>query len=203
MNLDRERLIIFTRYPEPGKTKTRMIPVLGAQGAAQLQRQMTENTLKVSQLVKLQRDLSLTVYFTGGSLTLMQEWLGEDLTYSLQSQGDLGEKLQSALLDSFNQGMTRVVFIGVDCPDLTEAMINQAFESLKTTDLVIGPAVDGGYYLIGLGGNFPQLFQGINWGTEVVFAQTQKVAQQLNLGIDYLPMLADVDRPDDLGRVGF
>lgn len=198
MSLDRERLIIFTRYPEAGKTKTRMIPLLGAQGAAQLQRQMTENTLKTAQSVKLHRNLSLKVYFTGASLTLMQEWLGEDLSYSPQSQGDLGERLQSALLDSYTQGMTKVVFIGIDCPDLTSAIVNQAFESLDTTDVVIGPAVDGGYYLIGIRGNFPELFQGINWGTEVVFAQTQTIAEQLNLVVSYLPILADIDRPEDL-----
>ena len=198
MSLQRERLIIFTRYPEPGKTKTRMIPVLGAHGAAQLQRVMTEATLKIAQEVELKRCLSLVIYFTGGSLTLMQQWLGKDLTYFVQSQGDLGEKLQSALLDSHNHRISKVVFIGVDCPDLNTEILNQAFADLDTSDVVIGPAVDGGYYLIGLSRFLPELFDGITWGTDVVFTQTQKIAQSLGLVVSYLPILRDVDRPEDL-----
>ena len=198
MRVYTERLIIFTRYPEPGQTKTRMIPVLGAHGAAQLQRLMTEATLKTAQEVKLKRCLSLVIYFTGGSLTLMQQWLGEDLTYCSQSPGDLGEKLQSALLDSHNHQMSRVVFIGIDCPDLNADILNQAFADLDTSDVVIGPAVDGGYYLIGLSRFVPELFQGITWGTDLVFAQTQKIAQSLDLVVSYLPILRDVDRPEDL-----
>jgi rSAM/selenodomain-associated transferase 1 len=110
----------------------------------------------------------------------------------------LGEKLQSALLDSHNHRISRVVFIGVDCPDLNTEILDQAFADLDTSDVVIGPAVDGGYYLIGLSRFLPELFDGITWGTDIVFKQTEKIAQSLGLVVNYLPILRDVDRPEDL-----
>ncbi len=198
----RDRLIIFSRYPEPGKTKTRMIPVLGEVGAANLQRQMTEHTLK--QVRKLQRDrsFSLQIYFTGGNQSLMQDWLGTDaaLSYQQQSQGDLGQRMFSAFAQSFSEGSERVVIIGTDCPEIDAEILAQAFDLLSDRDLVLGPAKDGGYYLIGLRYLFAQLFTGIPWGTSEVFLKTQSVAQQLGLRIATLAVLADIDRPEDLER---
>jgi rSAM/selenodomain-associated transferase 1 len=192
------QLIIFTRYPEPGRTKTRMISILGEAGAAMLQKKMTEYTLKkVRQLPSL-LSLSIAVYFTGGNEALIKDWLGNDLLYERQSEGDLGQRMQSAFERAFVRGMTKVVIIGTDCPELTVPILSQAFDGLDRHDLVLGPAVDGGYYLIGLSRLVPELFIGINWGSSEVLAQTKKVARQLNLKVDYLPLLNDVDRPEDL-----
>src|SRR5574341_2031486 len=91
-----ERPIIFTRYPEPGKTKTRLIPVLGAEGAADLQRSMTEQTLLNAKWLKTQRPVSLEVRYEGGSKILMQKWLGQRLTFSPQGDGDLGARIKRA-----------------------------------------------------------------------------------------------------------
>lgn len=194
-----EQLIIFTRYPEPGKTKTRMIPVLGEEGATQLQRQMTEETLKIAHKINSDRSVSLVIYFAGGNKELMQKWLGTDLVYQKQSErGDLGQRMRSAFEESFSQGVKRIVIIGTDCPDLDENIIIQAFKALKQQDLVLGPAADGGYYLIGLSRLVPELFRGINWGTSEVFAQTEAIARQLNLSVSYFCVLQDVDRPEDL-----
>lgn len=197
MNFCSKRLIVFTRYPEPGKTKTRMIPALGAEGAAGLQRQMTEKTIKVAQQLQFFSPVDLAIYFNGGSQELMQAWLG-NLNFYAQSRGDLGEKLRSALEDSFSQGFNRIVVIGIDCPDLTASILAQAFQSLETADLVIGPAVDGGYYLIGLKFLIPEVFQNIDWGTSLVLDQTKTQAEMLSLSIKYLPTLQDIDRPEDL-----
>jgi hypothetical protein len=190
-----EKLIIFTRYPEVGKTKTRMIYELGKQGAALLQKNLTEHTLM--NLQNLQ-NINLTIYFSGGNYNLMQEWLGNNLNFIEQKEGDLGYKMQAAFADSFNNQNERVVLIGTDCPDLNVNIINDAFSKLKNSDLVLGPAADGGYYLIGLSRYIPELFININWGTSEVFRQTQKIANQLNLKSCNLPLLADVDRPEDL-----
>ncbi|ACK73678.1 conserved hypothetical protein [Gloeothece citriformis PCC 7424] len=196
--MDEEELIIFTRYPEPGKTKTRMIPVLGEQGAAELQRQMTEVTLEKAENLKSDRSIRLTLYFTGGNLDLMRKWLGSDLIYQSQCEGDLGQRMATAFERSFLEGIKRIVMIGIDCPQLDQIILNEAFNQLKHQDLVLGQAEDGGYYLIGLSRFIPQLFQGIDWGSDRVFAQTVAIAKQLQLKVSYLPVLRDVDRPEDL-----
>jgi len=147
----RQQLIIFTRYPELGKVKTRMIPALAAKGAEELHRKLAEYTL--------------------GKL---------------------------AGLKNFLQGMTAIAIIGTDCPEIGEKEILAAFEALKTHDMVLGPALDGGYYLIALKQVFPELFDGIPWGTGEVLAKTQTIAAKLALKTAYLPKLADIDRPEDL-----
>lgn len=203
----KERSIIFTRYPEPGKTKTRLIPALGASGAATLQRQMTEHTL--SKVRELQSDcalrthtaspLSVEVRFAGGNLTLMQGWLGSDIVYQPQGEGDLGSRMARSLSSATSGGIERVVIIGTDCPGLNAQLMAQAFQVLYLShDLVLGPAIDGGYYLIGLRCFIPELFCGINWGTAEVLQQTVHIANKLDLSVAYLPQLADVDRPEDL-----
>jgi uncharacterized protein len=195
----RKQLIIFTRYPELGKAKTRMIPVLGEKGAQELHRQLAENTLR--KLAGLSNFLSLIVYYQGGSEEKMVTWLGSHLSYRSQKGKDLGEKMQNAFTDGFAQGITAIAIIGTDCPEIGEKLILEAFEGLKTHDLVLGPAEDGGYYLIGLKQVFPELFQDIPWGTGDVFAETQKIAAKLALKIAYLRKLADIDRPEDLIRL--
>jgi rSAM/selenodomain-associated transferase 1 len=90
------------------------------------------------------------------------------------------------------------IIIGTDCPELTDALLTQAFQALQQTALVLGPATDGGYYLIGLRQMVPDLFQSIAWSTDRVFQQTVMIARNLNLSISALPTLTDVDRPEDL-----
>lgn len=194
----RECLIIFTRYPEPGKTKTRLIPALGAEGAAELQRQMAEDTLARAKKLKASRPLSVEVHFTNGDRNLMQDWLGSEPIYRQQGEGDLGKRMASAFETAFADAMTGVAIVGVDCPDLSVQLMAKAFEVLEQYDLVLGPAQDGGYYLIGLKRLIPELFVGVSWGTSVVRQQTVEIAKGLGLAIAYLPILNDIDRPEDL-----
>lgn len=197
--ISNENLIIFTRYPEPGLTKTRMIPALGAVGAATLQRQMTEHTLLQVQELQGCRPILAEVRFAGGNLPLMQSWLGSNIIYQPQGEGDLGSRMAQSLNSAFQAGMERVVIIGTDCPGLNADLIGCAFDQLNFEhDLVLGPAIDGGYYLIGLRCLVSELFSGINWGTSVVLQQTVDIANRLKLSVAYLPYLADVDRPEDL-----
>jgi uncharacterized protein len=194
----KQHLIIFTRYPEPGKTKTRLIPALGTLGAANLQRQMTEHT--IFQVKELQKAsvISVEVRFVGGDWQLMQDWLGLSLVYQLQGEGSLGDRMARSLFDAFQSGAEKVIIIGTDCPDVNAQILATAFEQLQVFDLVLGPAIDGGYYLIGLRQPIPELFVNIEWGTAQVFQKTVEIAQLLNLSSVYLPTLADVDRPEDL-----
>ena len=194
----KETLIIFSRYPEPGKTKTRMIPALGAEGAANLQRRLSEYTLKQARKLRQLREVEIAVYFTGGNANLMSEWLRDDVNYYQQAEGNLGKKMYSAFIDSFAENNERVVIIGIDCPGVDSNVLNSAFESLQHNDLVLGEAADGGYYLIGLTKSIPELFQNIDWGTDRVLKQTKNIAHQLKLDTHYLTTLSDVDRPEDL-----
>lgn len=194
----KERLIVFTRYPEPGKTKTRLIPALGTQGAADLQRQMTEYTLNQVRKLLTWRSISIEVRYAGGDRQLMQEWLGYDLVYQVQGEGDLGTRMARSHSTAFASSFDSAIIIGTDCPGLKAQLMAEAFDRLLAHDLVLGPAIDGGYYLIGVRRFIPELFALPSWGTAEVFQQTVEIAQNLNLSIAALTPLADVDRPEDL-----
>lgn len=196
--MDENYLIVFTRYPEVGTTKTRIIPVIGAKKAASLQQKMTEHTIDTVKLLSNQFPVKIMVFYTGGDLNLMKNWLGNQYNYVNQGSGDLGERLKIAFQRVFEQTTGKVLIIGTDCPDITSTILKQGFDALKDHDLVLGPATDGGYYLIGIKSLIPELFQGISWGTETVLAETVKIGIQLGLNTAFLPELADIDRPEDL-----
>ncbi|MGB5896593.1 MAG: TIGR04283 family arsenosugar biosynthesis glycosyltransferase [Geitlerinemataceae cyanobacterium] len=196
--LPKDHLIVFTRYPQAGKTKTRLIPALGAPGAARLQRQMTERTVAQAQWLQEQRPVTIEVRFFGGTRSRMRRWLGNRSTYLPQGKGDLGDRLQQAVEMAFAEGSKRVTIVGSDCPGLNTLLFVKAFDGLTDNDLVLGPASDGGYYLIGLRRSIPELFENIDWGTERVLEQTMEIARNLGLSIAELPVLDDVDRPEDL-----
>jgi uncharacterized protein len=187
-------LIIFTRYPIPGQAKTRLIPALGAAGAAQLQRRMTQQTIATAQ----QTPHPIQIEFCGGTIEELRSWLGDELGYVAQATGDLGDRMASAFGQGFAAGHDRVVIIGTDCPGIDRTILNQAFTALVSHDLVLGPAADGGYYLIGLRRPIPELFQSIAWSTDTVCAKTLEIATVLNLTYALLPELSDIDRPEDL-----
>jgi hypothetical protein len=197
-----QRLIIFTRYPEPGKAKTRLIPALGEAGAAALHQQMAEHTIRQAQTLQLQqsagRKLGVEVRFAGGDRDLMQQWLGANWMYTGQGEGDLGDRMARSFQSAFSSGVQQVIIIGTDCPDLNAPLLATAFHTLHQQDLVLGPASDGGYYLIGLRRLIPQLLTGIAWSTATVLEQTLAIAEELNLAIALLPILSDVDYPADL-----
>lgn len=193
-----ERLIVFTRYPEAGTSKTRMIPALGAEGAAELHRAMTSRTLLTVRKACAGRT-GLEVCYAGGTEESMSSWLGPDLCYRPQIQGDLGTRMRKAFEGKFEEGCERVSIVGTDCPELGETIVRKAFAMLRTEDVVVGPTVDGGYYLIGLRRSVPELFEGVAWGTGTVFSTTIALAEDAGLAVGLLPMLRDVDTPDDLG----
>ena len=199
----RERLIFFTRYPEPGRTKTRLIPHLGAEGAAELQRRMTEHILSRIRHLTATRPVSIEIRYDGGNQELMKDWLGTDYIYSPQHTGDLGRRMGRAFEEAFANGVTAAVIIGSDVPGISLKILYQAFNSLQKEDLTLGPANDGGYYLIGLKQlaskrALPKLLTRISWGGASVLEQSVKIAEKMGLKYTLLEKLADVDRPEDL-----
>ena len=195
---ERHHVIVFTRYPRPGTTKTRMIPALGPDGAADLQRRMTLHTLAIVDRVVSPGDVSHEVRYTDGTPAELETMFGTGRTYRKQRRGALGARIAGAFADAFAGGAAAVVAIGCDCPPLEPRIVESAFEELRRRDVVIGPARDGGYYLIGLRGAHPELFQDIAWGTDAVYAQTLAQAARHGLAVGTLPVLDDVDQPHDL-----
>lgn len=194
-----ERLIVFARYPEPGRTKTRLIPALGEAGAADLQRRMTHKVLDEARELKRRRGVAVEVRYAGGDGDAMAAVFGDDLRYRAQVGEGLGARLHGAFVEAFGEGCDRVVTIGSDCPGMTAERLAEAFEGLGRADAVIGPAEDGGYYLIGLNRPVAGLFDdGIEWGSERVLAQTLERAAGLGVSVHRLGELTDVDRPEDL-----
>lgn len=194
-------LLIFTRYPVPGQTKTRLIPALGKEGAALLQRRLTEHCVAIARQLTAIMPLKITVAYTGGTGMQMQQWLGGDLHYHPQGDGNLGDRLWQAFQMAFTQGSEKVMAIGSDCPFLSPDLLHTALIALDTNHVVIGPAQDGGYYLLGLKSpNAPaaNYFHAIDWGTEQVYAQTLAKITQNGDRPYVLPMLSDIDRPEDL-----
>ncbi len=199
MLCNRCRLLVFTRYPEPGRVKTRLISALGPAGAAELHRQMVEHCLwEVRRWLAVDKAVEVEMRFTGGTAAQMRDWLGDGFTYRLQDEGDLGDRLSQACRTAFNEGATQVLIIGTDCPGVNAEILTAASQELPHQDVILGPATDGGYYLIGMQRWMPELFQGIAWSTASVLAETLAIAQRLQLRTQLLTPLSDVDYPADL-----
>ncbi len=194
-----EKLIIFARYPKPGFAKTRLIPALGAEKAAELHRVLTQHAIETAVTLQGTRDVSVEVRFTGGSADEMQAMFGHKaVSFVPQCEGTLGDRLQAAATNAFTGGSQSVILVGTDCPDLSASLISEAFERLGRADVVLGPAIDGGYTLIGMKSPHQELFAGIDWGTERVLAQTLDRCRRQSFTTELLLPLSDVDHPEDL-----
>jgi len=201
MTIQTTQLLIFSKYPTAGKAKTRLIPALGANNSAQLHRRMTEVATKTAQLWRHEDKVTsrqINLYYTGATETDFRDWLGNDLLYSKQSGNDLGKRMGNAFATAFKNNARYAIGVGTDVPALSPALLQQAENSLADHDLILGPAADGGYYLIGLRTFQPELFTNIDWGTKHVLRQTLEIASKLELRVATLPQLNDIDRPEDL-----
>ena len=196
----RRKLIIFTRYPEPGSTKTRLIPALGPEGAADLQQKMTEHAVHTASTLN---NIQIEICYTGATTEAMTDWLGDHLAYEVQHPGDLGDRMQHALYAAFEQGFDHAVIIGIDCPAITSTILETAFDALATCNVVIGPATDGGYYLVGAtrdtkGESLNDIFSDMEWGSAAVFPTTRQRLEDQKTSWHRLAWLNDLDRPEDL-----
>ncbi len=192
------RLVAFTRYPAPGRAKTRLIPRLGPRGASALQRWMTARLLARAGALARRRRLDLEVRFSGGSAARMAALFGAGHRYVSQGRGDLGARMARAVRRGFADGAPAVVIVGTDVPGVTGRTLAAAFTALRQHDVVLGPAVDGGYYLVGLRRPVPGLFSGMPWGTSAVLRRTVSAARRSGATLALLASLADVDEPADV-----
>lgn len=194
------QLIVMTRLPRTGRNKTRLIPALGAEGATAFHERLAHHAIgRASAFCALQPKANLTIRLEGGTSIEGKSWLGSDsLDCREQSPGDLGWRMESAANEAFEEGAEKVVIMGTDCPSVDERVLAKAFDTLKQTDAVFGPAADGGYYLIGLNKPTSSLFREIPWGGERVLEESLAAAKAAGIRTTLLDTLSDVDLPEDL-----
>lgn len=199
MQYPRARLLIFARAPVPGQAKTRLIPALGAEGAARLQQRLTERLVEIMVAQRL-CPLELWVTPDAGRAVFRALQQRQGLSLRVQRGADLGARMAVACEQALRQSDC-VVLIGTDCPALTPELIARTLETLQRKDAVLGPAEDGGYVLFALKRLEPALFKEIPWGTEQVAELTRERMRTLGWTWDELPVLWDLDRPEDLPRL--
>ncbi len=183
-------LIVFTRNPELGKVKTRLAKDIGAEKALMIYEILLEHTSKVIELLPCEK----AIYYS--EAIPKNDYWKTSYKKEVQVGADLGSRMCFAFEKSFDQGYAKAVLIGSDLMDLKEEHITKAFDALDESDVVIGPALDGGYYLIGLKNLNLSIFQHKNWGTNSVLNET--LADLKNSNITLLESLNDIDTYDDL-----
>ncbi len=196
-----ESLAIFAKHPESERVKTRLIPALGPEGAAKLYAHMLQHTLSIASQFRRGRVVQTQIWHAGGrpnpqSVNAL-DTSDDSFTFHAQPDGDLGARMLHAFRVMLREASAAAI-IGTDCPELSAGILHAAFDALKKHEVVVGPATDGGYYLIGLRRPVPSLFCDMKWSTDQVLAETLVRASSLGLSVHLLPMLDDVDEPKDL-----
>jgi rSAM/selenodomain-associated transferase 1 len=191
-----ELLIVFVKAPRAGQVKTRLAGEIGTEAACAAYRRLVEELIQ-----GLHPVANVELRFTPDSArTEIQPWLTKAWTAVPQGMGDLGARLERAFDEAFAAGARRVVVIGSDCPEVMASDITAAWRALRSSDAVIGPATDGGYWLIGLRAPQRTLFRGMSWSTDGVLAETSKRAAVAGLAVHRLRELGDVDTAADWRR---
>lgn len=189
MKSNAQRLIVFLKSPRLGFVKTRLGKSLGNDVALKIYCQLVEQLLeRLSELENVELRVA-----PDDALEECRQWVRPGWDLIPQGEGGLGERLSRAVKDAFDVGFRRVLVIGGDCPDIGLAQIDAAVAALDHDAVVLGPARDGGYWLLGSSHYWPRLFEGIDWSTEKVLAQTLERAQQENLSVSLLEELEDID----------
>jgi rSAM/selenodomain-associated transferase 1 len=197
------RIIIFAKTPVPGTVKTRLIPVLGATGAARLAQRMLVHTVEQALSAQAENNAMTVELCVSPDATDEQwRWAAEHpaITLSQQVQGDLGQRLHEAAARA-TQAKEHVILIGTDCPAITANLLQRAATDLDQHDAVICPTLDGGYALLGLRNAQRSLFCDIPWSTKQVARLTLTRLQALGLSVHRLATLRDIDEAADLAAI--
>lgn len=186
-------LLIFIRNPEYGKVKSRLAAALGDDEALQIYLHLLEKTRQMTLECRAERWL-----FYSDVIQENDAWEADFFRKMQQDQTpDLGRRMQSAFETAFEAGAEKALIIGSDCPDLSAEILEKAFQALDTNDAVLGPASDGGYYLLGLKTMDPALFRDITWSTDTVLQKTLEKLENQSKKYTLLPVLSDIDTERD------
>ena len=191
-------IICFTRVPRPGRTKTRLLPILSGEQCAAL------HTAFLRDLNTLYTGLDCDViisYAPDPDRSALEEVFPAAASFWPQQGEDLGQRMHNAFCRAFQKGYAAVVLTGSDLPELDQSCLAKAFTALETNDVVLGPTSDGGYYLIGMKAPCAQVFQGHPYGGATVWESTMAAIAAANLTVAAAPGLDDVDTPEDLLRL--
>jgi len=192
MTVNPRALIIFARKPEAGKVKTRLAATMGNDKALAIYIRLLEHTRFIADELSCEKYVFLTHERHDDF------WNG--FVHEIQQGDTLGDKLRHAFELLFEKGHEHIIVIGSDCPDITPEIVEEGYLRLTSHDIVIGPAEDGGYYLLGMNKYNAALFQEVKWSSEVVFTQTIEKIDAHNLSYYTMPMLTDVDEEKDLPK---
>ena len=194
----RRAVLLFVKHPQPGKVKTRLAATLGPERAAAIYRTLGEAVLGGLPM----EDKVWVMFDPPERQAEIAEWMrgasgGRELRFVAQAPGDLGTRLIHAFGTAFAEGCEVAAAIGSDCVELSPAHFAEAWQALASHDVVLGPAVDGGYYLLALRAPHPELFRDIAWSTDAVCRETLARAAAAGLRVHLLPTLRDVDTEED------
>jgi rSAM/selenodomain-associated transferase 1 len=191
--MNKEAIIIFLKYPELGRSKTRLAATVGDENALKVYKELLLHTNLIT------KDLNFDKFIFYDKVSSNKMPWGDGLYQTAyQKESDLGGRMEDAFEQLFKRGYERVLIIGSDCYELDQNVIKNAFEKLKDKQVVIGPAKDGGYYLLGLSKMVKPIFNDVSWSTENVYSETVKILNSLNIEHDTTPTLSDIDVFDDL-----
>ncbi len=190
-------LIVFVKCPDKGKVKSRLSGTFSEESVVELYKCFVEDVLDAVGSAGFK---PLVAFYPAGEMYGITTWLGSGYNYFPQTGADLGERMKNAFLRVFAQGSPRAVIIGSDIPELKGEIIKDAFESLRSHDVVIGPAFDGGYYLIGFSRDsfVPRIFEDMTWSADTVFSRTIDILNNEGRNVCVMPSERDIDRPEDV-----
>ncbi len=192
-------LIVFLKYPEPGRVKTRLARDIGWKNASLIYSEIAQSVIgKASKSSKYE---TLIFFDPPEKKEDVRRWLKNTSLNLLPQEGNpIGERMLNAFERAFSLGATSAVIIGTDCMEVSDKTVLEAFRALREADAVLGPARDGGYYLLRLNRPFPWVFKGIKWSTNLVLSQTIKKLEEKKLRFKLLETLTDVDTIRDLSK---
>lgn len=185
-------LIVFAKNFIAGKVKTRLAASIGPERAMSVYKVLFQKTVSVAKNLPCDTSICFSECIPDDTSAF------RGISVAAQEGIDLGDRMANAFNTAFAAGYKQVVIIGSDCYDLTSAIVMDAFQTLSSCDVVIGPARDGGYYLLGMNRLYASLFQHISWSTSAVYQQTISAIERLNLRWSALPILSDIDTVEDL-----
>ena len=191
-------IIIFVRHPEIGKVKTRLAKVIGDKKALEVYTELLSHTLNITKSV----DATKFVFYTE-EVQKNDLWNEPGYFKCKQKGEDLGDRMRQAFYFVFQQRFKNVIIIGSDCYQLTSKIIEDTINRLSNDDIILGPAADGGYYLLGVNKFYSEFFEGKSWSTSEVATETIDDAKRLGLKFSLLETLSDIDEFEDLATSGF